>query len=105
MTYTEAGPRSLSRSRAEDIFGRDLTSQMLGIRLEDVSPGRANLHMRVTVSMVNGHGVAQAVERTRQGRSGVYDVTVRSEDGTVIAEFRGHSVLLAGGRSRLRLPE
>jgi acyl-CoA thioesterase len=36
--------------------------------------------------------VAEAVERTRYGRSGIYDVTVRRvEDGAVIAEFRGHS--------------
>ncbi|TDE35884.1 hydroxyphenylacetyl-CoA thioesterase PaaI [Actinomadura sp. 6K520] len=38
---------------------------------------------------------AAAVERTRYGRSGVYDVTVRRvADGEVIAEFRG------GSRSR-----
>lgn len=35
--------------------------------------------------------VAEAAERVRFGRSGVYDVTVRREDGTVIAEFRGNS--------------
>ncbi|WP_329520287.1 hydroxyphenylacetyl-CoA thioesterase PaaI [Spirillospora sp. NBC_01491] len=35
---------------------------------------------------------ATAVERTRYGRSGVYDVTVRRvQDGGVIAEFRGNS--------------
>ncbi|WP_341770693.1 hydroxyphenylacetyl-CoA thioesterase PaaI [Actinomadura rubrisoli] len=35
---------------------------------------------------------ATAVERTRYGRSGVYDVTVRRvPDGEVIAEFRGGS--------------
>jgi acyl-CoA thioesterase len=34
--------------------------------------------------------VAQAVERVRRGRSGVYDVTVRRADG-VVAEFRGNS--------------
>jgi acyl-CoA thioesterase len=33
---------------------------------------------------------AQAVERTRYGRSGIYDVTV-SRDGEVVAEFRGRS--------------
>ncbi len=35
--------------------------------------------------------VAEALERTRAGRSGIYDVTVRREDGSAIAEFRGHS--------------
>ena len=35
--------------------------------------------------------VAEAVERVRFGRSGVYDVTVRRADGEVVAEFRGNS--------------
>ena len=45
-----------------------------------VSPGK--LGSRLT---------AEARERTRVERSGIYDVTVRDEAGTVIAEFRGHS--------------
>ena len=32
--------------------------------------------------------VAEAIERTRYGRNGVYDVTVRRDD-EVVAEFRG----------------
>ncbi len=35
--------------------------------------------------------VAEARERHRAGRNGIYDVTVRRADGTVVAEFRGHS--------------
>jgi acyl-CoA thioesterase len=37
--------------------------------------------------------IAEATERHRYGRSGIYDVTVRQAgpEGTVIAEFRGHS--------------
>ena len=34
---------------------------------------------------------ATAEERTREGRSGVCDVTVTSGDGSVVAEFRGRS--------------
>ena len=34
---------------------------------------------------------AHAVERQRAGRSGIYDVAVTREDGTVIAEFRGYA--------------
>ncbi|WP_298815372.1 hydroxyphenylacetyl-CoA thioesterase PaaI [uncultured Roseibium sp.] len=34
---------------------------------------------------------ASAVERSRSGRSGLYDVTVRNQHGDVIAEFRGNS--------------
>lgn len=39
---------------------------------------------------------AEAVERTRVERNGIYDITVRDEAGTVIAEFRGHSRTLPG---------
>jgi len=35
--------------------------------------------------------VAEATERHRADRRGIYDVSVRDEAGTVIAEFRGHS--------------
>ena len=43
--------------------------------------------------------IAEAVERTLHGASGVYDVTVRRSGGEVIAEFRGHSrrMRAAGG--------
>jgi acyl-CoA thioesterase len=35
--------------------------------------------------------VAVAEERARSGRSGIYDITVRTAEGTAIAEFRGGS--------------
>lgn len=40
--------------------------------------------------------VAEAFERQRAERSGITDVTVRDADGTVIAEFRGHSRSIPG---------
>jgi len=40
--------------------------------------------------------VAHAVERSRQGRGGIYDVTVRDENDAPVAEFRGHSRTIAG---------
>jgi acyl-CoA thioesterase len=43
--------------------------------------------------------VARAIELVRRGRSGLYDVTVSRDDGTVVAEFRGRSRSL--GRSML----
>lgn len=48
---------------------------------------------------------ATAVERTRFGRSGIYDVTVRRDDpatGAVIAEFRGTSRSLKGAADAAR---
>ena len=34
---------------------------------------------------------AEANERVREGRSGIYDVCVRALDGSIIAGFRGHT--------------
>lgn len=34
---------------------------------------------------------ALAIEKSRTGRSGIYDISVSRKDGSVIAEFRGHS--------------
>lgn len=50
-----------------------------------VSPGRLGMRL-----------VAEARERQRGERSGIYDITVRDESGAVIAEFRGHSRTLPG---------
>jgi len=42
---------------------------------------------------------ATAEERALTGRSGLYDVTVCTGDGVVVAEFRGRSRALPGGAS------
>lgn len=131
----------MSRAHTEAMFARDRACHALGISLDDVGAGRATLSMRVTDSMVNGHGighggfvflladaafayacnsygpvtvaqsaqvsffrpvdvgdrlVAEAVERARHGRNGLYDVTVTRADDGMVAEFRGHSVTLSG---------
>lgn len=39
---------------------------------------------------------ATARERSRSGRSGLYDVQVVRDDGTIIAEFRGHARTIKG---------
>lgn len=40
---------------------------------------------------------AVAHERSQVGRSGVYDVEVRNQDGVTIAHFRGKSTRIKGG--------
>jgi len=50
-----------------------------------VAPGRLGMRL-----------IADAQERQRGERSGIYDITVCDETGTVIAEFRGHSRTLPG---------
>ena len=39
---------------------------------------------------------ATGVEASRQGRSGIYDITVTNQSGAVIAIFRGHSRTIKG---------
>lgn len=39
---------------------------------------------------------AKAVEISKTGRSGIYDVTVTNQDGVDIAHFRGHSRTIKG---------
>ncbi|HET7531233.1 MAG TPA: phenylacetic acid degradation protein PaaD, partial [Mycobacteriales bacterium] len=51
-----------------------------GADIDFLEPVRAGTELR-----------AIAVERTRRGRSGLYDVTVADTSGTVVAEFRGRS--------------
>jgi acyl-CoA thioesterase len=50
----------------------------------------------ITPGRLGDRLVAKGVERNRSGRSGIYDITVAREDGTVIAEFRGHSRTIEG---------
>lgn len=40
--------------------------------------------------------VARGEEVSRQGRSGIYDITVTNQDGVTIALFRGHSRTVKG---------
>ncbi|MEZ0089268.1 hydroxyphenylacetyl-CoA thioesterase PaaI [Streptacidiphilus sp. EB129] len=136
-----AGAAGAGDPRIAALYQRDRTCRTLGISLDEVSAGRALMRMRVSASMVNGHGiahggylflladaafsyacnshgpvtvaqaaqvtflapaavddelVAEAVERVRSGRNGIYDVTVRQSAGMIVAEFRGQSVMLAG---------
>jgi acyl-CoA thioesterase len=51
-----------------------------GAEITFVSPARAGDEL-----------VATAAERTRYGRSGIYDITVSRPGGQVVAEFRGRS--------------
>lgn len=130
-----------ARACADAMWANDSASQALGMRIDEILPGRATLSMTVRDTMVNGHGIchggfiftladstfafacntydqvtvaqhcevtfltagrlgdrltARARERHRAGRSGLYDVTVTREDGTVIAEFRGLSRTIGG---------
>jgi acyl-CoA thioesterase len=53
MTTTEP-----AEIHASVLYDRDLACRSLGIRLDDVSPGRATVRMTVTDTMVDGLGTA-----------------------------------------------
>jgi acyl-CoA thioesterase len=131
----------LVRKRAEAMWAEDRASSGLGMRLDEVAPGRVRLSMTITEAMANGHSichggfifaladsaaafaadtrgeaavaqhatitfvrparagevlVADAEERMRAGRSGMYDVRVCTADGELVAEFCGHTRTIRG---------
>lgn len=135
-----SGAPTVAERAAAAMWEGDSASQTLGMRIERVAQGEAELSMTVREDMTNGHAiahggfifaladsafafacnshgqravalhcevtflkparlgarlVAHAVERTREGRQGITDVTVRA-DGEVIAEFRGLSRTIPG---------
>jgi acyl-CoA thioesterase len=64
------------------------------------SYGERTVAVHCSISFIKSAGkgdrlVATAREVSRSGRSGIYDVSV-AVDGTIIAEFRGHSRTIGG---------
>jgi acyl-CoA thioesterase len=47
----------LARRCAAALYERDVASRRLGMRIVDVAAGRATLRMRITETMINGHGI------------------------------------------------
>jgi acyl-CoA thioesterase len=139
------GARASAQSLAERVAARmsdaDRASRALGMRIESVAPGRAEMTMTVRDDMLNGHAIchggyiflladstfafacnsynrntvaqgcsidylaparagdvlrASGVERSRTGRTGVYDIEVTNHHGTTIALFRGKSYRIDG---------
>jgi acyl-CoA thioesterase len=130
-----------ARRAAAAMWEADRASKWLGLSLDAVGPGTAEMSMMVEAHHTNGHEichggfiftladsafafacnsynqrtvaqqnaitfcapgqlgdrlVARAVEVTRSGRSGVYDVTVTNQDGVIIAVMRGNARTVGG---------
>jgi acyl-CoA thioesterase len=64
-------------------YGQRTVAQHCNIAF--IAPGKLGMRL-----------IAQAKERQRAERSGIYDVTVRDNGGAVIAEFRGFSRSIPG---------
>jgi acyl-CoA thioesterase len=57
------------------------------------------LHCTITyivAARIGDRLTARALERSRTGRNGIYDITVTRDDGVVIAEFRGSCRTIEG---------
>ena len=138
----DGAAQALAEACARAMWKGDAASQSLGMRVDEVGPGRAVLVMKVRPDMLNGHQTchgglifaladsafafacnsydratvaagcsiefvsagragellrAEALERSRSGRTGVYDITVSGEDGRTVALFRGKSHEIKGG--------
>ena len=64
---------------------RNESNVALNAAISFTAPGRVDQRL-----------VAIAQERSRAGRTGIYDVEVQNEDGTAIAFFRGTSYRIEG---------
>ena len=134
-------PDERAKCSAEAMWADDHASKWFGMRIDEISEGRAVLSMKVEQQHCNGHDIchggvtfsladsafafacnsrnqrtvaqhnlisflapghlgdrltAVAEERSLNGRSGIYDVTVSNQDGRTIAEFRGMSRAIKG---------
>ena len=63
----------------------NLNTVASGCNIDFVAPGKEGDTLQAT-----------AVERSRSGRTGVYDVTVRDSAGNTVALFRGKSYRISG---------
>jgi acyl-CoA thioesterase len=130
-----------ARAIADHMLSQEGTGPAWGIAILEAREGYAKISMRITATMLNGHGtahggmifaladtafayacnsrgettvaqsanivflsparegellIAEGVERGTSGRSGAYVVSVRGEDGRIVAEFQGASRTIGG---------
>lgn len=50
-------PQRLAEAVGDAMYARDSASRMLGMTLDSIAPGRAQMTMRVRPDMCNGHGI------------------------------------------------
>lgn len=53
----DSDPQTVAARAAEEMYARDDASQGLGMRIEEIAPGRAVMSMQVRADMVNGHKI------------------------------------------------
>ncbi len=134
-------PQAIAQACSEVLWHNDPASKKLGMAIEKIAPGYAELCMTVADDMVNGHNIchggfmftladstfafacntynqncvaqhctisylspafkgdvlhATGREVSRQGRNGIYDISIVNQKNEKIVEFRGFSRTIAG---------
>jgi len=56
-TPSDANPQSIAESVGSKLYASDAVVRSLGIKLESIGPGRAQLQMAVRPDMINGAGI------------------------------------------------
>ncbi len=51
-------PEEIATAAANAMYAADRASQLLGVEITAIAPGRAAARMRVTETMINGHDIA-----------------------------------------------
>ncbi|MHB1525246.1 MAG: hydroxyphenylacetyl-CoA thioesterase PaaI [Candidatus Dormibacteria bacterium] len=85
-TPESENPQSLAEASSSRMWASDSASQLLGMQLQEVAPGRAVLQMRVTAAMINGHGICH----------GGYIFTLADSAFAVACNTYGGAVVAAG---------
>ena len=132
MSTTDA--QQVARESSAAMVAADSAARSTGIRIVEIGPGHGVCHGGVlflladtamahacnsygTSTVASGADIAflrpaslgdeltaTAAERALAGRSGLYDVTVRTGDGTAVAEFRGRTRQVPGLAAPPRVP-
>ena len=80
--------QELATASAAALYERDTAARSLGIRVEEVAPGRASLSMTVADTMANGHGICH----------GGYIFTLADTAFAYACNSRNASTVAAGAR-------
>lgn len=141
MPQQDPDAQALAEECAAVLWRNDPASKKLGMSIEKVAPGYAEISMPVADDMVNGHNIchggfmfiladstfafacntynqncvaqhctisylapafsgdtlyATGREVSKQGRNGIYDITIFNQKDEKIVEFRGFSRTIAG---------
>src|SRR6266542_2127754 len=103
-----AEAQALARRVADAMYERDVASQGLGIRVERVAPGHAEVTMTVRADMLNGHAICHGgfiftlADSAFAYACNSYNLTTVASGGAIdfVASARDGDVLAAMARER-----